>query len=79
MAAAFTSNYSGDDQSAAQMFLLLQAIINGQVDVPVHRAEPAKPRLGRMVVADGTDWDPLSAGVPRLVWYNGSAWVALDA
>lgn len=41
------------------------------------KAEPPKPRLGQIVLADGVNWDPLTAGAPRLVVFNGSAWVAV--
>ena len=76
---AFTTTYQGTDQSAAEQFLALQAVLGGQLDVPVHTAAPAKPRQGRIVVSDGTSWNPIGAGVPRLVWYNGTNWVALNA
>jgi len=37
--------------------------------------EPAKPELGMMVLADGTNWNPGSgAGV---YYYNGSSWTKL--
>lgn len=75
----FVNTYSGEDASAADQFGRLQEILGGQTDIPVHNAAPAKPRIGRVVVADGTNWDPLTVGVPRLVWFNGNNWVALNA
>ena len=38
-------------------------------------AEPAKPRTGMTVLADGTDWDPGSGA--GFYGYYGSAWVKL--
>lgn len=75
----YVNTYSGKDESAAEQFQLLSALLTGELLVPVHNAEPARPRMGRVVVADGTNWNPIAAGVPRLVWYNGTAWVALNA
>lgn len=76
---SFQSYYNGEDASAHSMFLLLSEILDGELVLDVHNAEPERPRIGRVVVADGSDWDPISAGVPRIVWYNGTAWKALDA
>lgn len=75
----YSNTYTGDDGSAAEQFRRLSEVLGGELLVPVHYAAPARPRTGRLVVADGTEWDPLSAGVPRLVWYNGTTWVALNA
>jgi hypothetical protein len=75
----YESTYAGEDQSAAQEFSNLSQVLTGEIVVPNVNVEPERPRYGRVVVADGTDWDPLTAGVPRLVWFNGTSWVALDA
>ena len=42
--------------------------------VPLH-VEPYRPRVGSLVYADGTDWDPGSG--EGVYVYTGSAWVAL--
>lgn len=38
--------------------------------------EPPKPRVGLLVWADGTDWDPGSGA--GLYVYSGSAWLSVD-
>lgn len=46
---------------------------NDQVPFVELHAEPARPRLGQMVYADGSDWDPgEGAGIYT---YSGSGWV----
>lgn len=35
---------------------------------------PSKPRLGDFRLSDGVNWDPLALGVPKMVWYDGTAW-----
>ena len=42
----------------------------------LQKAEPAKPRLGMVVLADGINWNPLATGVPHLVVFNGTTWIA---
>lgn len=42
----------------------------------VWHAEPDKLEEGLIAFADGTDWDPASAGA-GFVQYVGGAWVAL--
>lgn len=80
MAEKYVNSYTGEDLSAAEQFRnLAEALSDDEIVIPQHFAEPTRPRIGRIVVADGTRWDPLSVGVPRIVWYNGTAWVALDA
>ena len=79
MREAFFSTYVGSDPSVAEQFQRLAEILTGEIEIPLHYREPDRPRIGRIVVADGTEWDPISAGVPRIVWYNGTAWKALDA
>lgn len=44
----------------------------------VSAVAPERPRQGDIRVADGINWNPLGAGVPRLVWFNGTTWVALN-
>ena len=39
--------------------------------VPLHK-EPLRPRIGLIVYADGTDWDP--SGGEGLYVYDGSTW-----
>lgn len=43
-------------------------------------AAPSYKWTGMIVRADRTNWDPLTkgSGGSYLVWYNGSAWRALD-
>lgn len=43
----------------------------------VMAAAPAAPFLGQMALADGDNWDPLSAVGPYLVVYSGTAWVSV--
>lgn len=46
----------------------------------VYRAEPRAPRIGRMVIADGTDWNPVGgSAVPKLIVWSGSAWIEIKA
>lgn len=40
--------------------------------LPTLHSEPAKPRNGMIVLADGTDWDPGSGG--GYYGYYNSAW-----
>jgi hypothetical protein len=75
----FFSTYTGQDESARTQFSRLSEVLTGELVVPLHNVAPTRPRIGRVVVADGVNWDPLTAGVPRLVWFNGTAWVALNA
>jgi hypothetical protein len=42
----------------------------------VHNVEPEKPREGQTAICDGTNWNPLSDGIKRPVWFNGTAWSA---
>jgi hypothetical protein len=77
MFGAYHVTYTGEDKSAREQFINLAGILTGEIIIPLHYAEPARPRIGRMVVADGTEWDPISAGAPAIVWYNGTAWAAV--
>lgn len=52
----------------------LQAIEDGDV-LPMLTAAPAKPREGRLAIADGTSWNPGSG--KGLYEYRASAWVKL--
>ena len=38
---------------------------------------PATPLTGMLAYSDGVNWDPVSAGAPRYVRYDGAAWAAL--
>lgn len=38
--------------------------------LPVLHTAPLKPRDGDVVICDGTDWDPLSDGTKRPLWYD---------
>jgi hypothetical protein len=40
-------------------------------------AAPPRPREGDIRLADGTHWDPVSAGAPRFVGYRDGAWAEL--
>ena len=46
----------------------------------VRHVPPTRPRVGQLVVADGTDWDPLSTGVLQLalctVVGDPATWIA---
>ena len=46
------------------------------IQFAVLHAEPARPREGKVVYADGTDWAPDVNG-PGLFVYDGSGWVRL--
>jgi len=74
-------NYTGKDESTRQEFNRLAESLNDMpvIVVPVLNVEPEKPRIGWLTIADGIDWNPIGAGAPRLVWFNGISWVALDA
>ena len=77
---SYVNSYNGDDVSAAKQFeFIAQALSALQLKAPEYHKEPTRPRTGRIVVADGVDWNPIAAGVPRLVWFNGTTWVALNA
>lgn len=43
-------------------------------------AEPDNKRIGMMVLADRTNWDPCSVGSggAYFAWYNGTAWKRID-
>lgn len=43
-----------------------------QTTLPVLNAEPEKPQLGQLVIADGTNWNP---GSGRGLYYYDSGWV----
>lgn len=75
----YSPRYAGQDSAAATEFRHLSEVLTGEIEAPVHNVAPKKPRVGRIVVADGVNWDPLTAGVPRLVWFNGTTWKALNA
>jgi hypothetical protein len=79
MKEGYVHTYNGEDHSARAQFQRLSEILTGEAFAPVHNAAPKKPRIGRIVVSDGVHWNPIAAGVPRLVWWNGTAWKALNA
>lgn len=53
----------------------LQSMLSGFGFTPLTVA-PAKPRKYMVVLADGTNWNPLALGRPHLVVYTGTTWVA---
>jgi hypothetical protein len=72
---SYTPTYAGDDINAANEFARLAQALNGdRLQLQVWHSEPPLPRLGDVVVADGTDWDPTLNAAPTVVWFNGSAW-----
>lgn len=44
---------------------------------PVLRAEPSKPRVGMVVYADGTDWNPDASSGEGLYVYKSTGWEKL--
>lgn len=50
----------------------VQLIFNGVsiLRLVEHRSPPARPRLGMVALADGTDWDP-GAGQGVYAFFNG--------
>ena len=73
----YVPTYAGKDPEAKEEFDRLAQLLNdGMILLLTLHAAPAKPRQGMLVIADGTDWDPLTVGVPTMVWYNGTDWVA---
>ena len=54
---------------------MLYALADGEL-LELH-VEPTKPRNGRVVIADGTDWNPGSGR--GVYWYDGvsSSWTFL--
>lgn len=52
----------------------INGLAAGHMD-PQPEPDP-KPRIGDWRLSDGVNWDPLALGVPKMVWYNGAAWVA---
>jgi len=47
-------------------------ISNAQITIPVLTAEPSKPQVGQVVIADGTNWNP---GSGRGLYYYDSVWI----
>lgn len=41
----------------------------------VTHVEPLRPRDGVVAICDGSDWDPLSDGIKRPVWFDEAAGV----
>jgi len=70
----YVSDYSGPDHSAAEQFRKLEKINTDETVISTYHIEPAKPRLGRAAIADGVDWNPVAAGAPKPVWFNGATW-----
>lgn len=51
-----------------------------QLDViaPLLHAEPKNPSQGQIVVADGSDWNPVGGSSDaKLVGWSGSAWIEI--
>jgi hypothetical protein len=55
-----------EDQLRSKPYLMMDEL----------HAEPDKPRLGMLVFADGTDWNPGGTGAGVYV-YTGAAWSKL--
>lgn len=58
-------------QELNQISLMFQQLTNGELLTTLHN-EPAKPRDGLVVLADGTDWNP-GSGAGAYCYY-ASAW-----
>ena len=62
----------GELQKIQQAFSQLETIAR------VYNAPPRKPAVGQIVVADGTNWNPVGgAASPKLVGWSGSAWIEI--
>ena len=70
-----TTAISGDD------VVVKDPLTIGAIIFTAKTAAPGTPTQGQMCLADRATWDPLSkgSGGPYFVWYNGSAWVAIDS
>jgi hypothetical protein len=70
-----TTTISGDN------VVVKDPLTIGSIIFTPKTAAPGSPTQGQVCLADRTNWDPLGkgSGGPYFVWYNGSAWVAIDS
>ena len=75
----YVNTYQGKDFSASHQFRLLAEVISqlDEIPVPTLNQEPARPRDGMVVIADGSDWDPLLTGAETLVVRIGGVWLEI--
>jgi hypothetical protein len=68
-----------DNIQAVNASLASTALISPIANKRVGQAAPPDKflRAGLLAYADGTNWDPVSAGAPSFVMYNGAAWASL--
>jgi hypothetical protein len=60
---------------------LAQVLAQITVDnLKVLHVAPGKPRDGDVAICDGTDWNPLSDGIKRPIWFDGgsTSWKKFD-
>lgn len=68
------------DDSTLMIDAVNNAMITDMMTIIPVSAEPASPVVGMVVVADYTNWDPLSTSInrPYVVFYDGAVWQALS-
>jgi hypothetical protein len=67
---------------ASQLYVTADGILTNKVaEIQPQATEPSTKNIGMIACANRAGWDPLSkgSGGSYFVWYNGSAWVALDS
>jgi hypothetical protein len=73
--------YLDAQQVLKKVFDATNNALRVQMKLPEYTAAPSSPEKGDVVLADRATWDPLTKGSGGAypVWYNGTAWVALDS
>lgn len=72
---SYTPGQVADPVLAEELRRISQALGSRELNSwEVLHAAPAKPRVGIVYLADGSDWDPVSTGELTPVWFDGSAW-----
>lgn len=64
-----------DARAISEAFTRIENQANSILTLEVFRAEPAKPRTGMVVIADGTNWNP-GSGTGAYVYI--SSWRRID-
>lgn len=70
-----TTTISGDN------VVVKDPLTIGAIIFSAKSSEPSTPSQGMVCLADRANWDPLSkgSGGPYFVWFNGTAWAAIDS
>lgn len=77
---SYTPAYVGDPGIATELVRIAGVLNSLKLSQwQLVYAEPEKPRMGDVCLADGAIWDPVSTGEITPVWFDGSAWVELGS